>query len=74
MVIADRKSTLLDLISTPNIKVSLTWVYPRELKSKHNKLSLCLHPMTDICSSGSSDEDDDDTEDEDDDDDNPFWM
>jgi len=68
-VIADRNSTLMDLICTPDIKVNLTWVYPKVLKRKYNKLSLCLHPVTDICSSGSSDED---TEDEDDD--NPFWM
>jgi hypothetical protein len=71
-VIADKNSTLLDLICTPDIKVNLTWVYPKVLKRKYNKLSLCLHPVTDICSSGSSDEDDD-TEDENDDD-NPFWM
>ena len=71
-VIADKNSTLLDLICTPDIKVNLTWVYPKVLKRKYNKLSLCLHPVTDICSSGSSDEDDDDTEN--DDDDNPFWM
>jgi len=73
-VIADKNSTLLDLICTPDIKVNLTWVYPKVLKRKYHKLSLCLHPVTDIYSSGSSDEDDDDTEDEDDDDDNPFWM
>ena len=60
-IMVDRKSSLMDLISKDDIKVTQTWITTRELGTKKDKLCIC--GKRNSCSSGPSDDDDDNDDD-----------